>query len=148
MFTPRRSRQPSMRRKQRYFHWCSPRRGARHRFPMLRRAGHSRNQSRELTAISDKDTKGCRFVSFCTLAGFMKMSVKSLFRMAGTTRLELATSAVTVVGNRWVRWAWSGGFCATFCATKGSFERELKKRAVSGTRRCGNSDTPLTQNTG
>ena len=34
-------------------------------------------------------------MSFCTLAGFMKMSVKSLFRMAGTTRLELATSAVT-----------------------------------------------------
>jgi hypothetical protein len=34
-------------------------------------------------------------VSFCTLAGFMEVSVKSLFRMAGTTRLELATSAVT-----------------------------------------------------
>jgi hypothetical protein len=62
---------------------------------MLRRVGHSGNQSRELAAIRDEDTKGCRFVSFCTLAGFMKMSVKSLFRMAGTTRLELATSAVT-----------------------------------------------------
>jgi hypothetical protein len=28
----------------------------------------------------------------------VEMSVKSLFRMAGTTRLELATSAVTVAG--------------------------------------------------
>jgi hypothetical protein len=36
-------------------------------------------------------------VSFCTLAGFMEVSVKSLFRMAGTTRLELATSAVTEI---------------------------------------------------
>ena len=62
---------------------------------MLRRAGHSGNRSRELTAVIYKDTKGCRFVSFCTLAGFMEVSVKSLFRMAGTTRLELATSAVT-----------------------------------------------------
>ncbi len=43
----------------------------------------------ELTSISDKDTKGCRFVSFCTLAGFMKMSVKSLFRMAGTNSRPL-----------------------------------------------------------
>ena len=59
------------------------------------RAGHSGSESRELSGISDKYTKGCKFVSFCTLAGFMKMSVKSLFRMAGTTRLELATSAVT-----------------------------------------------------
>ena len=114
MFTPRRSRQPSMRRKQRYFHWCSPRRGARHRFPMLRRAGHSRNQSRELTAISDKDTKGCRFVSFCTLAGFMKMIVKSLFRMAGTTRLELATSAVTVSRTR-QRTLWVGLWVGKSC---------------------------------
>src|SRR5882762_5806051 len=97
MFTPRRSRQPSMRRKQRYFHWCSPRRGATHRFPTLRRAGHSGNQSRELAAIGDKDTKRCKFVSVCTLDGFVKTSVKSLFRMAGTTRLELATSAVTEI---------------------------------------------------
>ena len=123
MFTPRRLHQPSMRRKQQYFHWCSPRRGATHRFPMLRRAGHSRNQSRELTAISDKDTKGCRFVSFCTLTGFMEVSVKSLFRMAGTTRLELATSAVTVVrravvGNGWTHRDTLARFCATFCATR------------------------------
>ena len=64
-------------------------------------------ESRALTAISDKDTKGCRFVSFCALAGFMKMSVKSLFRMAGTTRLELATSAVTVSRTR-QRTLWVG----------------------------------------
>src|SRR5215469_6177195 len=52
--------------------------------------------------------------------------------MAGTTRLELATSAVTeftrwtqrnqsdtvaVVGNRWLHWARSAWFCATVCAT-------------------------------
>jgi len=55
------------------------------------------NQSRELAAIGDKDTKRCKFVSFCTLDGFVKTSVKSLFRMAGTTRLELATSAVTAL---------------------------------------------------
>src|SRR6516162_1221073 len=52
--------------------------------------------------------------------------------MAGTTRLELATSAVTefirwtqrnqsdtaaIVGNRRAYWVWSEGFCATVCAT-------------------------------
>src|SRR5271165_5268953 len=53
--------------------------------------------------------------------------------MAGTTRLELATSAVTgavirwatqnqqvrqaVVGNRWLRWAGLARFYSTVCAT-------------------------------
>jgi hypothetical protein len=34
-------------------------------------------------------------VPFCTLDGFNKISLTLLERMAGTTRLELATSAVT-----------------------------------------------------
>src|SRR5215469_649604 len=52
--------------------------------------------------------------------------------MAGTTRLELATSAVTeftrrtqrnqsdtpaIVGNNWVHWAQLEGFCSTNCST-------------------------------
>jgi hypothetical protein len=35
-------------------------------------------------------------VSFCTLFGCSEISATLLERMAGTTRLELATSAVTV----------------------------------------------------
>ena len=41
--------------------------------------------------------------------------------MAGTTRLELATSAVTgraVVGNRWTHRDTLARFCATICATR------------------------------
>jgi hypothetical protein len=34
-------------------------------------------------------------VSFCTPSGFVEIQAPSLERMAGTTRLELATSAVT-----------------------------------------------------
>src|SRR5260370_42238010 len=61
------------------------------------------------------------------------LSVSSLERMAGTTRLELATSAdrhsgsswhtqnqqvrCAVVGNRWHRRAGQGSFCSTFCST-------------------------------
>jgi hypothetical protein len=39
--------------------------------------------------------KGHQNVSFCTPMFFSQMKIRSLFRMAGTTRLELATSAVT-----------------------------------------------------
>jgi hypothetical protein len=39
--------------------------------------------------------KGCKNVSFCTLVGCSEISATLLERMAGTTRLELATSAVT-----------------------------------------------------
>ena len=40
--------------------------------------------------------KGHENVSFCTLIGFNEIATTLLERMAGTTRLELATSAVTV----------------------------------------------------
>jgi hypothetical protein len=39
-------------------------------------------------------------VPFWVLDGFAKISASALERMAGTTRLELATSAVTVAGRR------------------------------------------------
>ena len=41
--------------------------------------------------------KGCKNVSFCTLVGLIEVDVTLAERMAGTTRLELATSAVTVI---------------------------------------------------
>jgi len=37
-------------------------------------------------------------VPFCTVDGFDEISLTLLERMAGTTRLELATSAMTVSG--------------------------------------------------
>ena len=40
---------------------------------------------------------GCKNAPFCTLVGFIDVGVTLLERMAGTTRLELATSAVTVI---------------------------------------------------
>ena len=36
-------------------------------------------------------------MSFCTLVGLIEVDVTLAERMAGTTRLELATSAVTVI---------------------------------------------------
>jgi len=36
-------------------------------------------------------------VPFCTLVGFNEIDLTLLERMAGTTRLELATSAVTAL---------------------------------------------------
>jgi phage/plasmid primase-like uncharacterized protein len=39
--------------------------------------------------------KGRKNVPFCTLVGFNAINTTLLERMAGTTRLELATSAVT-----------------------------------------------------
>ena len=44
--------------------------------------------------------KGHKNVPFWVLDGFAKISASALERMAGTTRLELATSAVTVAGRR------------------------------------------------
>ena len=46
-------------------------------------------------SLGAEDTKGCKNVSFCTLVGFTDIGATLLERMAGTTRLELATSAVT-----------------------------------------------------
>src|SRR5215471_8396068 len=68
--------------------------------------------------------------------------------MAGTARLELATSAVTeftrwtqrnqsdtsaIVGNRRAYWAWSEGFCATVCATPAV---KCSPHLCRGDRRC------------
>jgi len=44
--------------------------------------------------------KGCKNAPFCTLVGFIEIRATLLECMAGTTRLELATSAVTAF-NRW-----------------------------------------------
>ena len=38
---------------------------------------------------------GCKIAPFCTLDGFTEIRTTLLECMAGTTRLELATSAVT-----------------------------------------------------
>ena len=42
--------------------------------------------------------KGHEIVSFCTPIGFLQISTKPLFSMAGSTGLEPAASAVTVTG--------------------------------------------------
>src|SRR6516162_2931297 len=78
-----------------------------------------------------KTQKGREMRPFRALDGFERTVLTLLERMAGTTRLELATSAVTVtlwtqrnqsvtcavVGNRWVHWAQSPAFCSTICST-------------------------------
>src|SRR5215469_3712254 len=75
---------------------------------------------------------------FCALNGLAEINTSSLKRMAGTTRLELATSAVTadtsaIVGNRRAYWAWSEGFCATVCATPAV---KCSPHLCRGDRRC------------
>src|SRR6266576_839819 len=76
--------------------------------------------------------KGRETCPFRAPNGFNEIRLSALERMAGTTRLELATSAVTVncwhmqnqsvrravVGNRWAYRDTLARFCATICATR------------------------------
>jgi hypothetical protein len=57
---------------------------------------HHRSGSNTSSGTTKKGVQeGHQNMSFCTLVGFVKIDATALKRMAGTTRLELATSAVT-----------------------------------------------------
>jgi hypothetical protein len=56
--------------------------------------GHAHTQDFFQVLFLPQSSMG-KNVSFCTLIGFREISATLLERMAGTTRLELATSAVT-----------------------------------------------------
>src|SRR6185295_6379431 len=96
MSTPRHSRQPNMQLRQRSSRWC---------FRVKRMKCHSRRdqmtlqgegKSTETKRDTNKGTKTCPFGSSIVSGEFVQLFWKE---MAGTTRLELATSAVTVGGH-------------------------------------------------
>jgi hypothetical protein len=93
MFTLRRSRPQNMQRRQSCCHWClQAKRTEYRRHFMFQVEEHGERKKKCGTKGHDK---GHKALLFRLLDGLKRTALSLLKRMAGTTRLELATSAVT-----------------------------------------------------